>query len=162
MAKGCRLDWKSTNSVEISGEIDEYADFSGLSRSMGQILYVDFARVTRLNSSGLKLWLQSITKNKIQLVLRECSVAVVEQFFMIPQFMGKNGVVESFYASYSCVSCEHEEQMRYQIGQNIDLRSPQIGSELKDPCPECGASMELDQSQDMYLSFFQTHSPAAS
>lgn len=155
ISKGCKLDWVSTNSVAISGEIDEYTDFSPLDRSAGQILYVDFANVTRLNSSGLRIWIQTIMKNKIQLVLRECSAVVVEQFALIPQFIGKNCTVESFFARYQCVSCFHEELRRFQIGQNLDLSAPHIPEELSEPCPECGDLVELDQSPEIYLSFTQ-------
>ena len=165
LSKGCKLDWKTSNSVAISGEIDEYADFTTLDRSAGQILYVDFANVTRLNSSGLRSWIQTITKNKIQLVLRECSAVVVEQFALIPQFIGKNGTVESFFARYQCVSCFHEEQRRFQVGQNLDLSAPTLPSELTEPCPQCGDHVELDQSPEVYLSFIRySHktNPAAS
>ncbi len=153
--KGCKLEWKSTNSVAISGEVDEYADFSTLVQAASQILYVNFARVTRLNSSGLRTWIQTITKNKIQLVLQECSPVVVEQFAMIPDFIGKNGTVESFYARYQCVACLQEELKRFQCGQNLDLADPMIAVELDKPCPKCGDAVELDQSPDVYLSFIK-------
>ncbi len=157
--KGCKLDWHSSNSVVISGEIDEYADFSSLVQSAGQILYVNFARVTRLNSSGLRTWIQTIMKNKIQLVLRECSAVVVEQFALIPQFIGKNGTVESFYARYQCISCFYEELRRFQVGQNLNIQKPQLAVELNDPCPECGDHVELDQSPEVYLSFLRYSKP---
>lgn len=155
LSKGCKLDWKSTNSIVVSGEIDEYADFSSLDRCAGQILYVDFAGVTRLNSSGLRTWIQTIMKNKIQLVLRECSAVVVEQFALIPQFIGKNGKVESFFARYQCVSCFHEELRRFQVGQNLDINNPFLAAELAEPCPDCGDPVELDQSVEVYLSFIR-------
>ena len=161
-SKGCRFDWNSTNSVVISGEIDEYADFTCLNNCSGQILYVDFAKVTRLNSSGLRTWIQTIIKNKIQLVLRECSAVVVEQFAMIPQFIGKNGTIESFFARYQCISCVHEELRRFQVGLNLDLAHPHMDAELKEPCPECGGCLELDQAPEIYLSFIHLSTPAAS
>jgi len=153
--KGCKLDWQTSNSVAISGEIDEYADFTPLTNCAGQILYVDFANVTRLNSSGLRTWIQTIMKNKIQLVLRECSPVVVEQFALIPQFIGKNGTVESFFARYQCVSCFHEDVRRFQVGTNLDIAKPEIATELSEPCPECGDQVELDQSPEVYLSFLR-------
>ncbi|MBC7661608.1 MAG: hypothetical protein H7249_18070 [Chitinophagaceae bacterium] len=162
MSKSVRLDWKSTNSVVISGELDESSDLSSLDRCASQICYVDFAKVSRVNSTGLKTWLQTITKNKIQLVLRECSVSIVEQFAMVPQFLGKNGIVESFFAPYHCISCFHEDQKRYQVGQNLDLDHPHIEVELKDPCPECGDVLELEQAPELYLSFLHVRSSQAS
>ncbi|MBC7530201.1 MAG: hypothetical protein H7318_01400 [Oligoflexus sp.] len=52
-------------------------------------------------------------RDKIQLVLRECSAVVVEQFALIPQLIRKNGTVESFFARYQSVSCFQEELRRF-------------------------------------------------
>lgn len=161
--KGCKLDWKSTSSVFITGIVDEYADFSSLATCAGQMLYVDFSGVSRVNSSGLRSWIQTIQRNKIQLVLRDCSPSVVEQFAMIPEFVGKNGVVESFYARYQCVSCMHEENHRYQIGVNLDADTLNLDLQLATPCPQCGDVVELDHHAELYLTFLRSSKkPAAS
>lgn len=154
--KGCKLDWKSTASVFITGMVDEYADFSSLAQSAGQVLYVDFSGVTRVNSSGLRSWIQSIQRHKIQLVLRECSPSIVEQFAMIPEFVGKNGVVESFFARYQCLSCIYEENQRYQIGADQSAEPPKVDVQLANPCPNCGDVVELDHHAELYLNFLQS------
>ncbi len=155
MVKACRIDWKTSNSVVIAGEVDENADLSSLTKARDQILYVDLSGVTRLNSSGLRLWIQTISKNKTQLVLRECSPSVVEQFSLVPEFIGPNGHVESFYARYNCDSCPEEELLRLQIGKNLSETRPDLPRELTHPCPACGDTMSLDQSPEVYLSFFK-------
>ncbi|RZA26577.1 MAG: hypothetical protein EOP10_03180 [Proteobacteria bacterium] len=155
MSKGCQLDWKSSNSVVVRGEIDEHADFSSFIKLAGQILYVDLAEVIRLNSSGLRSWIQTIVKNQIQLVLRNCSPIVVEQFALIPQFIGNQGRVESFFARYQCVACNHEELKRFQFGQNINETTDQIPLEFDAPCKICGDVLELDQSDEIYRAFLQ-------
>ena len=160
MDKKCHVDWKASNSVVLSGEIDEHCDFTSFSNASGQILYVDLAGVTRLNSSGLRNWIQTISKNKIQLVLRECSPTVVEQYGLVPQFIGAEGRVESFFARYPCESCPEEGLKRFQVDRDISEDKPHIPTVLEKPCPVCGDEMQLDQSPEIYLSFLKnSHKP---
>lgn len=159
MSTRCQLDWKSTQSVAISGEIDEHADFSSFNKLRGQKIYVDFSGVTRLNSSGVRSWIQTIMKNKIQLVLRECSPVVVEQYSLVPQFIGQDGKVESFFARYHCNACTHETLKRFQIGHNLSSSDPKLPLNFEKPCPDCGDVLELDQSPDIYLSIFRKATP---
>ncbi len=155
MAKGCQIDWKASNSIAILGEIDENADFSSFSKARGQILYVDLSAVSRLNSSGLRIWIQTMARNKIQLVLRECSPTVVEQYALVPEFIGIDGKVESFFARYHCDSCSEEKLKRFQLGQNLLEDKPELPAVHDKSCPSCGDRMSLDQSPDVYLSFLR-------
>ncbi len=150
-----QLIWQSSNLVKVKGELDERADLSTLDNCADQVLYADLSEVTRINSYGLHAWIATVAKNKIQLVLRECSPVIVEHFNLVPEFIGDAGKVESFFARYACDSCTTEKNVRYQIDQSIDPKNPSIPSELSTPCPQCGGKLELDQSPEMYLSFLR-------
>lgn len=151
MSQTCQLSWKSTNSVAIKGEIDAQADLSSFQNAAHQILYVDLGAVSRINSAGLKLWIQTIKKNAIELVLRECSPIIVEQYALVPDFLGKGGRIESFYVSYHCEGCDKEEHRRYQVPQD-NPSSVNVLSVLDTACPACGGAFEIDRSPDVYQS----------
>ena len=152
----CVIKWVASHEVEISGIVDEYADFAELSRCAQQSLTVDFAGVTRMNSLGIRSWIQTIMKYKIKLQLRNCSSVVVEQFSMIPEFMGKNGDVESFFVHYQCVGCDYETKVLMQPSSDIELSAtPCVDLKMAAPCPKCGEVLELDHDPDFYFTFLR-------
>lgn len=154
--KRCTINWLEQNLVSISGIVDEYEDFSEFTRCAQNTLIVDFSGVTRMNSSGIRNWIQAITKHKIKLLLRNCSSVVVEQFSMIPEFVGKNGYVESFFVPYHCVACEYETQKLFITGQDIQIcESPEADAQLAEPCPQCGDVVELDHNPEIYFAFLR-------
>ncbi len=158
--KHCVIKWLAQDEVSISGIVDEYADFSEFARCAQKTLTVDFAEVTRMNSSGIRSWIQTIMKHKIKLVLRNCSSVVVEQFSMIPEFVGKNGYVESFFVHYHCVSCDYELKKLFIPGRDILIsEAPQAESRLPNPCPKCGDVVELDHNPDIYFAFLRFMKP---
>jgi len=158
--KHCVINWLADDEVAISGIVDEYADFSEFARCAQNTLTVDFAEVTRMNSSGIRSWIQAIMKHKIKLVLRNCSSVVVEQFSMIPEFVGKNGFVESFYVHYHCVSCQYETKRLFVPGRDIQIsESPQVEPHLPEPCPKCADVVELDHNPEIYFAFLRFMKP---
>lgn len=154
--KHCTIQWLGANQVAISGIVDEYADFSEFERCAQQTLTVDFANVTRMNSSGVRSWIQTMTRHKVKLLLRNCSSVVVEQFSMIPEFIGKNGYVESFFVHYHCVSCDYETRQLLVPGKDIQIGdSPHVDLRLPEACPQCGDAVELDHNPDIYFGFLR-------
>ena len=159
------LHWNSSNSLGIRGEMDERNDLSSLQQCAGQLLYVDLSQVNPVNSFGLKLWIQTIRKHRIQLILQDCSPVEVEHLNLVPQFLGKDGVVESFYARYHCETCSYEQLERYQPRLNLDLHDPKIAHHHASPCLTCGSTLELDQWSELFLSsphYTKTSTPRAS
>src|SRR5688572_23269192 len=88
--------------VVLSGEITEDADFSPLLLPTKKLV-IDLSQVTRINSSGLREWIEfvrSSNRAEVQLVLERCAPIVVTQLNMIWNFAGKDGQVRSVYAPY--------------------------------------------------------------
>ncbi len=154
-AKGCRISWVQENEVRISGVVDEYADFNELGKSSQKTLRVDFSEVSRVNSSGIRAWIQLILKYKIRLRLHHCSPAIVDQFSMIPEFLGKNGFVESFYANYLCGSCAYEEKKFFEQGKDFEPGVEQVKAPLSYECPRCHGNLELDHNPEVYFAFLR-------
>lgn len=157
--KGCEIKWLSESEISIEGIIDEYADFSSLTSRASQVLRVDLSKITRINSSGIRSWIQTILRHKIQLSLRHCSPVVVEQFSMIPEFIGKNGFVESFYGHFVCHDCSHETSHLFQCGIDVFPGESYREEQLEQECPSCSGTMELDHNPEIYFSFLRSMKP---
>lgn len=135
--------------LSLSGTIDESADFVALLGQIpaGRLVKIDLSEVERISSVGVRAWISFIDKlmlQEMQVMLDQCSVAIVRQLSMITQFRG-HGVVRSVYAPYYCADC-NLEQLRL-----IDLRGD-VMAQLRAPvaCPSCGLDLELDEEESLY------------
>lgn len=138
--------------LKLAGVIDEDNELAGLSDKLGGgTVIVDLAEVERINSCGVRdwvNWLSRVEQNGAQVILVECSPAMVAQVNLVSNFTGK-GVVKSFYAPYFCPSCDSEKVLLVEVG---DLS----GSPPKAPacrCDECDGTMDFDDMEESYFAF---------
>lgn len=157
--KGCVISWSNPQAITITGVVDEYADFSGLASMAQKTLAVDLGGVTRVNSSGIRNWIQTILRNKIQIVLSNCSPVIVDQFSMIPEFIGKSGYVESFYGNFHCASCGYEHAHLFVLGRDVQAGHVRPLIALTQPCPRCPETMDFDHNPDVYFAFLKMVKP---
>jgi hypothetical protein len=159
----CKIEWVSEKRVKISGIIDEFSSFRDLFSHQLEEIWIDFSGVTRINSSGIREWVQAVLSSNVRLHMENCSAVMVDQFSMIPEFIGKNGVVESFFVHYLCDACGHEEKNLCVVGKDIKAEDS-YKEALDDPCPVCGGVLELDHNPDIYFAFlkFMKNTPQAS
>jgi predicted RNase H-like HicB family nuclease len=132
--------------VLFSGEVDEYADFKGLTTLSGNVVF-DMAAVTRFNSEGVRAWIGFINSLPAvtELAFVRCSVATVNQMNLFDGLKGK-GEVRSFYAPYYCTATG-EEELRLLTRE-----------ELPDPMnpprfPYKGGELVMDEAPERYLAF---------
>ncbi|HET6612652.1 MAG TPA: hypothetical protein VFG83_11720 [Kofleriaceae bacterium] len=151
------LSWRikerpSFTSVELSGELDENADFAELRRRLQGAVVFHLAGIGRINSCGVREWVRFVRDlpNVTDLVFTHCSPSIVSHLNMIYNFRGP-ATVRSFFAPYLCDSCGHEEEklidVKAQIERGDVLSPPAIA------CGACGEAMELDDLPERYLSF---------
>lgn len=137
--------------VALIGEITEEADFSALTNLGSPRLVVDLSRITRINSSGLREWIEFVracNQAGATLTLENCAPLVVNQLNMIWRFAGEGGSVSSVFAPYYCKHCDLEHQVL------IDLsRGPVDAPASSIPCPKCGQTAEFDDIREVYLQF---------
>ena len=132
----------------LAGEITEDSDFQPLLQSGSELLTVDLADVRRINSCGVREWINFVQQlGKRSLVLERCSVPVVAQLNMITNFVGK-GRVESVFAPFFCAACDRQH---LELVQTAGLSPQSALHEMS--CPTCGAQMELDDLPDTYWAF---------
>ena len=142
---------KDDNEVFVSGFLNEYCNFKGMLNSNHSETILDMAGVTRVNSLGVRAWVQYIINYTGKIIYRNCSVPVVEQFNMVPEFIGDHVDVDSFFAPFYCNGCDHEEDVLLNVKKNLDIKNLQLTIFII--CPLCKEEMESDFTPDEYLFF---------
>ena len=136
--------------VIIAGVIDENADLSPMVRLGQRPIRVHLRGVRRINSFGVRAWMDAIRRVPItaKLSFVHCPPPVVDQCNMVSGFLG-HGRLESFYAPMTCAECDE------QIDQLFETAACRAnGGKLPvTPCPRCGRPMEVDDLEEQYLLF---------
>jgi hypothetical protein len=146
---GLRVDLSNTGQVQLHGVIDERADLHFLATLHGHVK-VGMRGVRRINSFGVRAWLESIRKvpGDTSLEFIECPPPVIDQINMVAGFLGR-GRVTSFFAPMTCERCSHAEDHLFSVE---DCR--RAGGKLPHiTCPRCGQPMEVDDLEEQYLLF---------
>ena len=68
-----QIEWLAENKAKISGVIDEFSSFKDLFSKQLPELWIDFSGVTRINSSGIREWVQAVLTCESVLHLENCS-----------------------------------------------------------------------------------------
>ncbi len=151
-----KLEWIDDNHVNIIGPITETSDFHSLEYPKKNIseIFINFKNMTRMNSNGVKKWLQSLEKfpyNKIHYT--NCSTALVEQMSIVSEFLKPKIIVDSFEARYVCQNCNEVHLVDFVIGKDIQPGQEEYLDEPEKKCPKCGELMEFDHNPDSYFYF---------
>lgn len=136
--------------AKVRGVIDEHTDFSPLHPASATTLHVDTSEVFRINSMGVKAWLDwvhSVERAGSRLVLYDCPPVLVGQLNMIAGFAGRLGRVASVRAPWVCEACGHG------VVERIDLTHGPVDIPQTKPCPRCSNAMEFEEVGEVYLEF---------
>ncbi|MCX6131737.1 MAG: hypothetical protein NTX25_22090 [Proteobacteria bacterium] len=147
------FEWLSDRILKISGTLDEnFSIDEELSKAKDEI-WIDLKDVARINSCGVREWIKTVAKSPIKIHYINCSSVIVAQFSMIPEFIGKKGIVESFESRFFCPSCGHEDSLILVVGKDIQagLETYMESPEMK--CSVCQEPMECDHNPELYFSF---------
>jgi anti-anti-sigma regulatory factor len=148
-----RLRWSldaTGSTAVIEGDIDEFSELSALAATLTAAeVTLDCAGVKRLNSLGVRQWIQLMQSlDGKRVVLRRCSPAIVEQLNSIRGFGGK-AKIASVMLPYTCESCNTLVQTE------LGLDGWKAGQPLPSgpTCPKCSSATEFDDLPDRYLGF---------
>ncbi len=138
--------------VKLTGVIDEDNELTDLSDQIPPgTAVIDLGEIDRINSCGVRdwvNWLGRIEKADTNVVLVECSPAIVAQINLVNNFTG-NGLVKSFYVPYFCPECDEEKVL---LVETADMGPPP-----HEPptcrCDECDLVMDFDDMPDSYFAF---------
>jgi anti-anti-sigma regulatory factor len=137
-----------TTKVVVSGEITEETDFAPILDAKGRTILVDLGGVSRINSCGVREWLNFVTaleQRGRQLVLERCAPVIVTQLNTIYNFAG-DGHVRSVLGPYYCARCDREDNQLIELA-----KTRSIPESIK--CSSCGGEMEFEEVHDHYLGF---------
>lgn len=140
---------RGSSTVTLKGPFTEASDFTPLAAQLSGAVKVDLAGVTRINSSGVRQWVNFLRSlpQTTQLTLEKCPVMFVNQMNMISNFI-VGAQVQSVFVPYLCTGCEADRSDLY------DLAAIREGRHLcPAKCDACGAAMELDAPEDEYFAF---------
>jgi hypothetical protein len=113
---------------------------------------MDLGGVTRINSCGVREWINFIERLKPgRLVFERCSVPFVNQLNLISNFSG-GARIASVYTPYFCDTCDEERTHLVNLEQGVN----QI--EETRSCPVCSQPMVFDDLPDQFLSFAKSSS----
>jgi anti-anti-sigma regulatory factor len=138
--------------VKLAGVIDEDNELTELTDKIhGGTVVIDLGEVDRINSCGVRdwvNWLGKVESNNVDVVLVECSPAIVAQINLVNNFTG-SGVVKSFYVPYFCPECDEEKVLLCETAE--------MGPGPAEPpicrCDECDLVMDFDDMPDSYFAF---------
>ncbi|HVV83615.1 MAG TPA: hypothetical protein VHE35_11105 [Kofleriaceae bacterium] len=139
-----------TDVVTLAGVIDEAADLRPLSALGRRPIEIDLRGVQRINSSGVRTWIDFVRAVPREVPLRfvRCPPAIIDQCNMVNGFLG-HGRLESFYAPLACRECDEQVEQLY---TTAEVRAGR-GKLPPTPCPRCRRPMAIDDLEDQYLSF---------
>ena len=137
--------------AKLSGTIEENINFKNLLGDVSGSLIVNTKEVFRINSDGVRAWIQyfqSLQSKGVKITYEDCSVAIVEQINMVANFRC-GGTVQSIIVPHLCLKCSTHTDDSYTVDQlkSLDFKV----SPLK--CPKCGGWAELDEIPEEYFSF---------
>src|SRR6266545_949879 len=138
--------------VKLAGVIDEDNELTELTDKIhGRTVVIDLGEVDRINSCGVRdwvNWLGRVEAKNVDVVLVECSPAIVAQINLVNNFTA-SGVVKSFYVPYFCPECDEEKVLLCETGD--------MGPPPHEPpicrCDECDLVMDFDDMPDSYFAF---------
>src|SRR6478672_10370794 len=90
--------------IALTGELTENANLGSLLEKLKGSTVFDLSGIRRINSPGVREWINFVNALKIPFVLQRCSIPFVNQLNMISNFRGQ-GEVRSVFAPYYCGSC---------------------------------------------------------
>jgi len=137
--------------VQLTGVIDEDADFSKIKNLESTKIVFDFQKVSMINSCGIREWIQYLVGlgTNSQIIYVNCPQIIIEQINMVQGFIPKGAKVESFYAPYFCEDCDKEVKMKINSADIQSFKAP------KCKCGDCGAEMEFDAIEAQYFNFLK-------
>lgn len=147
-------DGKEVLVARFAGSIDEKTDFDKLIGEFPKVLHVYCKQVPRINSDGIKKWVeyfQKLRQESVKVHFFECSTAIVEQMSLISNFVS-GAKVESVYVPYVCENCNAELIGLFKTStlKRINLKVPKL------KCSKCGSDKTtFDDISDEYFHFLK-------
>lgn len=138
--------------LHFAGAITEPVDLAEIIGSVPKQLRVGCKDITRINSAGVKTWIdyfEGLRRQNISLRFFDCSPITVQQMGLFSNFIPTQEV-ESVFVPFSCEGCGAEYVRKYTLDE---LRG--LGFKLTHSnCEACGKAVVLDDFAELYFKPF--------
>jgi hypothetical protein len=137
--------------VTVAGDIDESTVIAS-DHGLGGRVVVDLGGITRINSCGVRQWLDFLGSldGVEELVLRRCAVPFVTQLNTVAAMRGP-AAVQSIMAPFACRDCGAETVEELPL-EGAVLQDPE-GAMPEGTCSQCGGVTEFDDLPERYFAF---------
>jgi hypothetical protein len=141
-------------SIRLTGSlVGECVNLETLIGPTPAILRVSCKSLVRLNSNGVRAWIryfEAVRKRGTQVILSECSPAIVEKLSAFKNFACGAEIV-SIYVPYYCTGCKRELVGLFSIDElrRSQVRMPELA------CPSCSKRAEFDDLPHEYFRFLE-------
>jgi eukaryotic-like serine/threonine-protein kinase len=142
--------------LSLRGFIDEHACFADLIPMLRYPLTIDLGGVERINSLGVRAWIDFITPLSAggTVWLKRCPDVLVQQFSCVSSMLGQ-ARVRSVLAPYLCSVCDAVDSQEVVIDEDFDPARPSRAPASK-TCPECTGVSHFDEVTDSYFLFLRS------
>ncbi len=139
--------------LNLSGVIDEDADFSTLKIAGHPEVELEMSQLKSINSCGIREWIKWVgTANNAKITYVNCPKVIVDQINMVDGFLPANGRVLSFFVPYYNDDSGSEKNVLFKFGTEFDDSGVKAPSDVKD---EDGNPMEMDVIESKYFKFLK-------
>ncbi len=141
----------SAGRLHLAGRIDENADLAALvSQIPADGVHIDLSELTRINSIGVREWMDFLAAlGERPVVLERCAPVFVDQMNAIANFAGSTQV-ESVMAAFEC---ENDGNVRLVEARIVDLRAGTLPPAPR--CERCQAETVPTQENELYYRFLR-------
>jgi ABC-type transporter Mla MlaB component len=130
----------------VEGILDEKFVYSQMSEQLQNhkgVCYFDIGKIERVNSRGIRLWVQFLKSiSHCKVVYCNAPVIMMDQFLMVPEFLGEGSEIRSFEVNGYCSKCETLQPVWCSQRESDPILIPSSKGEYilrKGECVTCGA-----------------------
>jgi hypothetical protein len=135
----------------MSGAFDDSVSLDKLIANPPNPLHINCAGVNRINSVGVKAWIQyfdTLRMRGTKVELHECSPVIVEQLNLVVNFHC-GAKINSVQVPYSCPGCKNQFVQSFGV-ESLKKNQYQIPAQK---CPKCGTAGSFDDFPEEYFEF---------
>ena len=140
-----------SDEFKLLGIINEHANIDSFLANLSQNSVINLEGITRISSYGVRTWVSGRIKCDNLLEYKLCPVMVVEQFNMIPELLGSNTVVSSFYVPFYCPECDQDYLFLMEKGKHFEYG---VEPEIPEMYCQCGCEYDFE-AEDDYFAFLK-------
>lgn len=141
--------------IKMVGTIDEQTNLQDLIGEIPNEIHVNCKEVTRINSYGVRLWVEyfkKVSDKNVKMKFVDCSTTIVHQLNLMVNFIPPKAEIESICAPYLCEGCKTQFVTVFKMAVIPSFLGGTKVPSIK--CPKCtNGTAVFDDLEEEYFSF---------